>query len=69
MTSVQKSKGNEQFQALLDTVERLRSEKFPDLDSRLVRELLRLHSDGGDADSELARAVEQSVEHHLTKAG
>ncbi len=57
----------DQFQSLLDTVERLRREKFAHLDARLVRELLRLHADGGAAETELARGVEQAVERHFSK--
>lgn len=67
MTSAAKQKSDDQFQSLLDTVERLRKEKFPQLDSALVRELLRLHADGTAADGELARGVEQAVEGRLTK--
>ena len=56
-----------QFQSLLDTVERLRSERYPDLDEKLVREILRVHSAGEDADSETVRAVEQVFELYLNK--
>lgn len=69
MTSVAKPKSDDQFQSLLDTVERLRRDKFQQLDAGLVRELLRLHSDGAAADGELTRGVEQAVERHLTKEG
>ncbi len=62
-----KPKADDQFQSLLDTVERLRHERFPHLDSGLVQELLRLHADGAAADAELARGVEQAVERMLTK--
>jgi hypothetical protein len=56
-----------QFQSLLDTVERLRQEKFSHLDTNLVRDLLRLHSDGAAANAELGRGVEQAVERRLTR--
>jgi len=69
MSSATKQKGDDQFQSLLDTVERLRGDKFPQLDSALVREILRMHADAGAADGELARGVEQAVECHLTKEG
>lgn len=67
MTNAAKQKSDDQFQSLLDTVERLRKEKFTHLDADLVRELLRLHADGSAADGELARGVEQAVERRLTK--
>lgn len=69
MTSGVEPKSDDQFQSLLDTVERLRREKFQQLDAGLVRNLLRLHSDGSAADGELTRGVEQAVEHHLFKEG
>jgi hypothetical protein len=69
MNSTAKPKSDDQFQSLLDTVERLRQEKFQQLDAALVRELLRLHSDGAAADGELTRGVEQAVERHLSKGG
>lgn len=67
MTSIAKPKDDDQFQSLLDTVERLRRDKFPMLDAGLVRELLRLHADSGAADGELSRGAEQAVETYLAK--
>jgi len=69
MNSTSAPKAEEQFQSLLDTVERLRRERFPQIDAGLLRELLRLHADGGAADSELSRGSEQVVEQHLAKGG
>jgi hypothetical protein len=69
MTSADRPDSDDQFHSLLDTVERLRRDKFQQLDARLVRELLRLHSDGAAADGELARGVEQAVERHLLREG
>lgn len=56
-----------QFQPLLDTVERLRREKFQDLDAALVKNILRLHADSAAEDGRLARKVEQAVECYLSK--
>lgn len=67
MTSSAKLRSEDQFQSLLDAVERLRRDKFSHLDADLVRELLRLHADSVTADGELARGVEQAVERHLAK--
>lgn len=67
MTNTEKPNGDDQFQSLLDTVERLRSEKFNRIDPGLVREILRLHSSGAAADGELVRWVEQAVERDLEK--
>lgn len=67
MTSTSQSRGEDQLQSLLDTVERLRRDRYPTLDANLVSELLRLHADSGAGDGELARGVEQLVERYLAK--
>lgn len=67
MNDLTKPKNEAQLQSLLDTVERLRKEHFPQLDSSLVREVLTLHGDGAAGDGELARSVEQAAERYLTK--
>lgn len=59
--------GDDQIKSLLETVERLRRDKFPHLDTDLVCELLQLHAAGQTADAALARAVEQAVERRLAK--
>lgn len=61
------AQSSDQFQSLLDTVERLRREKFPHVEAQLVRDLLRLHADGAVTDGELARNVELTVEQRLSK--
>jgi hypothetical protein len=65
MSSNITSGGNDQLQSLLDTVERLRLEKFPHLDAAMVRDLLRLHADGRTADADISRNAEQLVEKQL----
>ena len=67
MTSNSKSSGEDQLQSLLETVERLRREKYPALDANLISDLLRMHADGGAGDGELARGVEQVVERYLAE--
>ncbi len=67
MSKAAAQKSPEHVQSLLDTVERLRQDKYPHLDPGLVRELLRLHADAGAAESELARGAEQAVERRLGK--
>ncbi|MNJ68255.1 hypothetical protein D3C81_2089690 [compost metagenome] len=61
------SNTEDQFQSLLDTVERLRCEHYPDLDEELVREILRLHAETGEINGETVRTVEQTVERHLAR--
>lgn len=60
---------DDQFQTLLETVERLRREKFPHIDAELVRSLLRLHADGLAADSDVMREVESQVEQLIAGEG
>lgn len=67
MNNTSASNTDDQFQSLLDTVERLRREQYPDLDQELVREVLRLHSDAGAADTEIVRSAEQTVERYLAR--
>ncbi len=69
MSTGAEEKDYDQLMSLIETVERLRLEKFPHLDSALVREILRLHADAGAADAELARGVEKEVEGRLTLEG
>jgi hypothetical protein len=69
MTKAAKPKNEDQFQSLLDTVERLRRDKFQNLNAGLVQDLLRLHSDGAATDGDLTRGSEQAVERHLAKGG
>lgn len=58
---------DDQFQSLLETVERLRKDKFSHLDAELVRDVLRLHADGAGADADVTREVEQEVEQRLAE--
>lgn len=46
--------------SVADTIERLRSERFTDVDRDLVLEILRLHADGVVADS-VARLVDEAI--------
>lgn len=67
MTSNSKSSGADQLQSLLESVERLRRDKYPTLDANLVSEILRMHADSGAGDGEIARGVEQVVERFLAE--
>jgi hypothetical protein len=53
--------------AILETVEDLRAERFPQLDAGLVRSLLQLHADPGAPGSDFARQVEQLVEGSISQ--
>lgn len=55
---------DDNLQALIDTVEHVRQERFPHLDAALVRELLQLHAEGS-SDAEIGRLAEQAVEQVL----
>jgi len=58
-----------QFQALLDTVERLRNEKFSSLDPDLVKEILWLHANSTAEPADLSRCVELAVDRFLKMEG
>ena len=45
--------------SLSDVLERIRAERFPDIDREIVRELLRLHAEPGDQD--LKRAIDELI--------
>lgn len=55
----------DQIQTLLDTVERMRAAKYPELNATLVRGILLLHADAAATDNELSRAVEELAEQHI----
>lgn len=65
MNNTSTTKIDAQFQSLLDTVERLRKDKFSTLNPDLVRNLLLLHATGTAVDADLTRAIEQQVEEYL----
>jgi hypothetical protein len=58
---------DDQFQSLLQAVERIRGEQFSHLDAEVVRELLRIHADGSIAEADMARETERQVEARLAK--
>lgn len=67
MSNNTKKQIDDQFQTLLETVERIRKDKFSHLDNDLVRDLLRLHADRSTVDADLTREVERNVEQHLSR--
>ena len=48
-------------ESLFATVERIRRERFPDLDADLVRSIMELHSDPEAPPPGLMRAVEDAI--------
>jgi len=69
MSELRAGMEDDQLRSLLETVERIRAERFPDLDAAMVEQLLRLHADSSAGDGELTRAVEQAVEDMLSRGG
>jgi hypothetical protein len=65
MNSAAAGNSKDQFQSLLDTVESLREGKYPHLDKALVRDILRLHTEGRTSDADIARSASQAAEHVL----
>lgn len=58
-----------QLKALLETVEGIRSEEFPDVPAELVRRILVHHADPAASETELMRLLEQLVDDHLSGQG
>lgn len=58
---------DDQFHTLLETVERLRNERYSQLDPGVVREILRLHADSAAVENHLIREVERVVELHMAQ--
>jgi hypothetical protein len=69
MNSAAAGNGKDQFQSLLDTVESLREGKYPHLDKTLVRDILRLHTEGRTSDADIARSASQAAEQVLRGKG
>jgi hypothetical protein len=65
MASDAGAKGKDQFKSLLDTIETLRKAKHPNLDQALVRDILRMHTDGRTSDADIARGASQAAERVL----
>jgi hypothetical protein len=53
--------------SVADTIERVRSERFPDIDRDLVLDILRLHADGVVSDH-VARAVDEAIAKRAAEA-
>lgn len=51
--------------SLAETLERIRSERYPHLDRDLVLEILRLHADPAATPPNLARAVDEAIGQRL----
>jgi hypothetical protein len=57
----------DQLGALIDSVEKLRRERFPHLDSDMIRQILELHRNPEVLVSDIKRQVELVVEGYLGK--
>lgn len=50
-----------------DTIEKVRSERFPDIDRQLVLEILRLHAEGMPSENVYRQVDEAIVAHTATE--
>ena len=55
-----KSHSDNRNGTVADTIERVRSERFPDVDRELVLEILRLHAEGA-APENVGRLVDEAI--------
>lgn len=67
MTNERVREDEDQFRALLETVENVRAARFASLAPDLVREVLQLHASGLAADAEVSRRIERAVDAQLAK--
>jgi hypothetical protein len=51
-------------ESLLDVIERLRADKYPDINRELVRELLRLHGEPAGT-RDIAREIDELISAHV----
>lgn len=49
------------FQELLDTVERLRKEKYPSLDDGFLQSIVRIEEENPEDDAEALRAIDDAL--------
>jgi hypothetical protein len=52
--------------SLLDTLERIRADRFQHIDANIVRDVLRLHSDPAAAPGDLSRGLEQIIDRYFS---
>lgn len=48
-------------ESLMDVIERIRNERFPNIDRELVRELLRIHAEPATSEVDLTRAIDDLI--------
>lgn len=48
-------------ESLFDVLERIRSERYPQIDREIVREILRLHAETAISDLELSRNIDELI--------
>ncbi len=65
MNEQQKAARNEQLHTLIETVEQIRKQKYPELPANLVKKMLLRHGDTATSEMDQVRDLEQEVDCHL----
>lgn len=67
MNEQQKAARDAQLHTLIETVEIIRAEKYPELPADLIKQMLLRHGDATTAETALVRELEKEVDSHLGK--
>lgn len=69
MNEQQKAARDAQLHMLIETVEQIRAEKYPDVPANLVKQMLLRHGDAAASETDLARDLEKEVDSYLGQEG
>ncbi|WP_419629068.1 hypothetical protein [Thiolapillus sp.] len=69
MNEQQKAARDAQLHMLIETVEQIRAEKYPDVPANLVKQMLLRHGDAAASETDLVRDLEKEVDSYLGQEG
>ncbi len=69
MNEQQKAARDAQLHMLIETVEQIRAEKYPDVPANLVKQMLLRHGDAAASETDLVRDLEKEVDSYLGLEG
>lgn len=65
MNEQQKAARDAQLHTLIETVEKIRAEKYPELPADLIKQMLLRHGDAATSETDQVRDLEKEVDNHL----
>lgn len=69
MSERQAAARDDQLRTLIETVERIRAEKYADVPASLVKQMLLRHGDAGAIEADLVRDLERLVDDAMKQEG